>query len=458
MNRLLAVAMLAIRSALRSRLFVSLLGALVVAVLWAPVTIHGDGTLAGQVRLLLTYCLGLASLILGAGTLWAACGSIALEIEDRSIWLVAVKPIPRLRIWLGKWLGLVLMNAVWVSAVGVLTLLLIGWTLRSWSAPAEDRRAVWEEVLIGRQSFQPEAEDVGPTARAEYERLRREGRTPPGLTRREAQAVLAQRERIHRATIEPDAMNSWLIRLPARLPSPTVEGPAGCVLRVHFRFSGWEGRPVRGAWRVGTPRNPDLHVTPVRTFAEGRHAIALPAAILKAGEPLSVTFVNQGAQESSTAVLDPGRGVELLVARGGFLPNFARSLTVLLCRLALLAAIGLLAGAVFSFPVAAFTSLATVLAVLLSEYFLAESGSYVAVEDSPVFVQWLGFHIADGVHFLARPVVGLSPIAHLADGLRVSSASTLRAILFLAVVYPLLCGAVAATLLRRRELGLPEAA
>jgi hypothetical protein len=102
--------------------------------------------------------------------------------------------------------------------------------------------------------------------------------------------------------------------------------------------------------------------------------------------------------------------------------------------------------------------LATVLAVLLSEYFLAESGSYVAVEDSPVFVQWLGFHIADGVHFLARPVVGLSPIAHLADGLRVSSASTLRAILFLAVVYPLLCGAVAATLLRRRELGLPEAA
>ena len=42
-------------------------------------------------------------------------GTLAREIEDNVLQMVAVKPITRWQIWFGKWIGIMLLNAFFLS-------------------------------------------------------------------------------------------------------------------------------------------------------------------------------------------------------------------------------------------------------------------------------------------------------------------------------------------------------
>src|SRR5471032_1369155 len=64
--------------------------------------------------------------------------------------------------------------------------------------------------------------------------------------------------------------------------------------------------------------------------------------------------------------------MEVLYPEGGFALNFARGLGIIFCWMALLAAIGLAAASLLSFPVATFFSLA-MLTVVLASWTLAET-------------------------------------------------------------------------------------
>ena len=69
MTRILAIAGIAVRNAVRSRIVVILLAALLLAVVGIPLTIKGDGTVEGHIQILLRYSLGAATLLLSIATL-----------------------------------------------------------------------------------------------------------------------------------------------------------------------------------------------------------------------------------------------------------------------------------------------------------------------------------------------------------------------------------------------------
>ena len=56
--------------------------------------------------------------LLGLSTLWLACGTLARDIEECQMQVVAVKPIARWQIWLGKWLGIMSLNAALLGLAG----------------------------------------------------------------------------------------------------------------------------------------------------------------------------------------------------------------------------------------------------------------------------------------------------------------------------------------------------
>jgi hypothetical protein len=60
---------------------------------------------AGFTQILLTYTLSVITALLGLSTLWLACGTLARDIEECQMQVVATKPIARWQIWLGKWAG-----------------------------------------------------------------------------------------------------------------------------------------------------------------------------------------------------------------------------------------------------------------------------------------------------------------------------------------------------------------
>ena len=114
----LAIAKLTWKAAFRFRVFWVMAILLLVAVAGLPSMLKGDGTAEGLVQIIITYTLSMVFLFLGAGTLWMSAGSMANDIEDYHIQMIATKPIARWEIWLGKWIGVMSLNLVLLGLAG----------------------------------------------------------------------------------------------------------------------------------------------------------------------------------------------------------------------------------------------------------------------------------------------------------------------------------------------------
>ena len=88
MRKVFAIAGIAIRSAIRSRVVLVLLALLLIAIVALPLTIKGDGTVTGAVQVLLRYTLGAVNIILSIATLWAGCAAISAEVQEHQIHLI----------------------------------------------------------------------------------------------------------------------------------------------------------------------------------------------------------------------------------------------------------------------------------------------------------------------------------------------------------------------------------
>src|SRR5215467_14062404 len=148
MQRLLAIAGLTWKAAFRFRLFIVLAVLLLASVVVLPLLIRDDGTARGFTQILLTYTLTTVSALLGLSTLWLSCGILARDIEECQMQVVAVKPIPRWQIWMGKWLGIMSLNAALLGISGLSVFILLQW--RATHLPAAEQKILREEVLVAR--------------------------------------------------------------------------------------------------------------------------------------------------------------------------------------------------------------------------------------------------------------------------------------------------------------------
>ena len=148
MQRILAIARLTWKSAFRYRLFWVMAALLVAAVVGLPLILKDDGTAEGLTQILLTYTLSAITVLLGIATLWLSCGTLARDVEDCQIQVVCTKPIARWQIWLGKWLGILALNAMLLALSGAAVFLLLQW--RSQRLPAEQQAELQPRDLCGR--------------------------------------------------------------------------------------------------------------------------------------------------------------------------------------------------------------------------------------------------------------------------------------------------------------------
>jgi len=112
--------------------------------------IKDDGTARGFTQIILTYTLSAITGLLGLSTLWLACGTLARDIEECHIQVVATKPIARWQIWLGKWIGIMTLNAALLAISGGCVYGLLQW--RANKLPAGEQKILREQVLVARGS------------------------------------------------------------------------------------------------------------------------------------------------------------------------------------------------------------------------------------------------------------------------------------------------------------------
>lgn len=458
MKKILAIAALAMKSAIRSRLFVVLMFLLLVVIVWLPFSIKGDGTLNGQVALLLYYSLGICGLILGIATVWISCWSIAKEIDEKQIQMITVKPVYKFEIWLGKWVGLMLMNAILLCVTGGAIYIAVMLKVKYSDAGAKERTILSEEILNSRKLLTPDRDDISDAAHQLMGELIETGAIESDTPHDEAYQIAYKRLLAQRAVVAPGNTKTWVFDI----DHAAIKSGSYITLRYHLSAYARNRNPVTGVWEAGTVENPQLYKFHIENYLHGRHMFEVPASIIPKSGKLVVTFRNADREKSNVAVFGMEKDVELLVREGSFEANYVKSLVIMFCNLALLAALGLTASALFSFPVASFAVVSLITMSLLAHYFsvTGEEGSASGGcghdhDRIPSFIERAGGIMTMRMNAVFDPAWKYAPLGRLTDGLLIEWRFAGSAILVLVLIYPGILGCICSYFLRKRELALP---
>ena len=449
-----AIAWLTVRDAVRSRLLVSLTAILLVGLIGLPLLISGDNTLRGQVQVILGYTLSFAMSMLSAVTLWVACGGIASEIQDRRLYLVLTKPVHRHELWLGKWLGIVGINAMLLSLTGLILTTMIWHTLRVSPESAETKREIGEQFLLARQPLPPSLPDWSGLAKLESEKLVSSGKAPAGMDRRAIESELMKEYERRQWTVLPNGA----ISLDYHLPAPAT-GVHDLILTYSFESSRPERTPVAAAWRIDTVPVRSL-VLEVTNYPGMPNSILIPGSLVRGSQSIRLTYHRLDAQNPATLLMAAGgTQPELLVPTGNGTPNLTRGLLIILFRLAFLAALGLTAGCLLSAPVAVFVAFFVMILLAISGYVesVATSGVFYVAHEGPAPTQtWLDvaiLHLFKGFNGVTQPFIRFDPVPLLQEGRRVGWDLTVHAAVWLVGLYTTLTAVIGIALFNRREIG-----
>lgn len=436
MTRIFAIAGIAIRGAIRSRMVLSLLVLLAITVVGLPLTVKGDGTAEGQLRVTITYSLGAAFALLALTSLWAGALSIAQEIEEKQIQLLAAKPVKRTEIWAGKWVGLMTINTALLLAAALATALLLPRKqLDAQSEPGHDWRAVYRPIM-------PTLEDYSKEARALLNQRRADGEIPKNVDDETALRVLQQEVLLREATVAPGQQRKWTI-----VPPRTIR--ADETLRIRFRYSSsaFGIDAAVGRWQVGTPSQPTAWQSVSTNIPELYQTLEIPAAVLADAREVVITFTNEDPN-GVTLVFNPSDGLRLQLPAGSFAQNYARAFLVLLLRLGFLTALGVTAGALFSSPVALFIAVSL---MAMSQFAGMSAGTAPAQRGIQRVINAPAYALRAALKPLASPPV----LDAVATGMLVEDEWILRVAGVQLLLYGGALALLGASVLNRRELALP---
>ncbi len=302
MQPLLAIAWLTWKAAFRFRLFLVVAVLLLGSVVGLPLLIKDDGTARGFTQILLTYTLGTITALLGLSTLWLACGTLARDIEDCTVQVVAIKPIARWQIWLGKWLGIMSLNAALLALSGASVYGLLQW--RATRLPADQQKILRTEVLVARGSVK--APSFDREIQAETDRLLRERlQKNPDLRANiaEARKQILEQVKAEYQIVPPGYVHEWEIDL-----GTARHFARGQPLFLRVKFNAADrstSGTFDGRWRVGVPRKTQLWHSEVMSLAPDTfHEFEVPANYDEKGM-LTVAFLQR--EQHRAAVPAGGR-------------------------------------------------------------------------------------------------------------------------------------------------------
>jgi hypothetical protein len=454
-KQILAIAGLTWKSAFRYRLFWILAALLAGAVVGLPLLLKDDGTANGLAQILLTYTLGAVASLLGMATLWLSCGTLARDVEECQMQMVTVKPISRWQVWLGKWLGILGLNAVLLLLFGAAIFILLQW--RAGRLPPDEQKVLRDEIFVARASIKEPVPDFGPQIEKILQQRIRETH-PTELEAAELRLQITEEVKAANSDVPAGLQRVWAIdlhTLPERTQNETFQ--------VRVKFHAANPNPdatYETYWRVGpldSPRAMVVHdVLPPDSFQE----FQVPAHLLDDKGRLFIDFYNA----NDTSLMFPTEdGFELLYYENSFGVNFIRGLMIIFCWLALLAAIGLAAASQLSFPVAAFACMAILLMGLSSGTLktVVEQGTVLSYDSgkggfghSPVDIVFVP--IFQGALKLIQLVEGFSPIDDLSTGRSITWAMLGLAVAQIVLLLGGIFCAVGILLFSRRELATAQ--
>ena len=457
LRRIAAMASLTIKAAFRLRLILVLMGLLTIAVFALPSVIIHDGTARGFTQIVLTYSLAAITGILGFTTLWLACGTLARDIEECQIHVVMSKPIARWEIWLGKWLGIFLLNASLLAFSGFIVFcLMLG---RSSQLPPEQREILDKEVLVARAGAREKVPDLTPIIEERVaERLKQAELNP--VDRQFVRKQITEQVKAQAQVVPSGQIRRWVVDLGPGAAERLKDEPL--FLRVKFFSSEYvsEGATFGFRWLIGPPERSERFALENSLGAESYVEFPIAPNLIDPQGRLVIDMQNFNNLSLFFPLED---GMEVLYREGGFALNFARGLGVILCWLALLGSIGLACSSRMSFQVSSFVCI-SVLIVAFSGGTISsviEQGGIMGVDHDTGRVEADSFvnRTSVEVFAVAKTVIGIakdfSPVEALSTGRSITWGTLATAFAQIVLLLGGIFAAIGITVLTRREIALP---
>jgi len=480
----IAVARAIVEEALGGRLAAVLAVLVLIGLPALPFVLDPAERLAYRMQFFLTWSLSAAFAVLAVLTIALCCGTVCGDISSYRIHLTLTKPLQRWEYLLGKWIGVVLLNLLLLTLVGIGAYATAEGLRRTPASDAADYRAVEEQVLTARvaaRPVHPKRDEFDTLVANEIERVRNED---PALFDKDPDSAaykIKTRMLYGWHTVTADVVASYLftgledVKQRAATMQLRVEPFAdnSRTSEAEVQFAMWlNERP----FPVKQGKHEDYVLAASRV-----HTLEIPTVAISDEGTLLVTIANRnlvmpGDLGPTSIGFRPGKGLELLHRVGSFEGNLVRALIVMLAKLAMLAAAALAAGAWLSLPIAMLASMMVFAAAIASGFVADAIDMYTGVDDAaPSFVSMLrlrsgilwefllklewwnaiktvGAYFADAFLALIPSFSSYDSITEAATGRLVSTSETVSAVLLLLIVYPAVLLAAGWVLLERRDL------
>lgn len=421
MRKTAAIAALTIRAAIRSRMLFAAVLALLTTITGLPFLMRGDGTPASQAYIFINYAFGLLMIVLSLVATWCGAGVISLEVGGHQMQILITKPLKAVQIWAGKLLGLMMVNLVLLALGGVLIYAMLQWTLSHAKPEAAGENSLRREIMTVYRIAHPQKTSFRENGPA---------------------AIAAGQHHRWRFDLAGQATPAQFALLKFRfVPSP-------------FAYQS----PVNGAWRAFTERGKDLLC--ITSPASPNMTIYLSVPVLCASGALNIEYLNLQTNPAVT-VFFPSEELQLLLPESSFESNLLRGLLMGFTRLVLFTSLGMIAGALFTFPVAVFVSMGLLIMVLSGGIMrqLAERGLLDVIPgEQLVPIAALLNEIVRGIFKFCSaifpPLGHFDPLAYLSGNIFIPWSLVGHSFVVLCVLYPLILMLIGAGCLSRREIGL----
>ena len=397
LRRTWAIARTTLREAVRTRTVAVMVVVLAIVIVGGPFLLHGAGTLADRIQLVLAYSMTAVGFLLSVLTVFLSTSTLSGDLREKRIETIATKPIPRSQVLLGKWVAVMTLNAALLVPSALVTYGLVRLVIGPLSKAKDntERTQLVNEVYTARHTIEPLRPDaaIEEAITKEIARLRTEGEIDnkpfdEAAFRRKWRKDLWMRyntlppgaaTRYEFEDVRPASPDQKLfLRYKLVAVGPTDQ-PAGERPRVAL---GWIVNPGQASqWMPEA-----MSVVTVDQF----HELAIPADLIGPDGRLSVACVNVSNDPYAPvrnvyAAFTTDKGITLLYVAGTFEGNFARAVLLVLVRLAFLSALSLAAAALLSFPVASMFVMFVFLCTLLVDQFSAFSAPVAGTEDKPFY-------------------------------------------------------------------------
>ncbi len=463
MRKTWAVARQMIAEGVRMRIALVFLLLIAMVVLGLPFSISGDSSLTGAVQSFMSYGLTTAGFLLGMLTIFLS-RSVSEEFVQRQIFLVMTKPLSRWEYVLGKWLGITLLNAMFLTCCGLTIYGMVHYVKRT-HPPADerfDRAELNNEVLVARHARPCKVPDFVQVADQEFERNVEEGvyQDSPNFHVGQEKERLRRKYEARWRVVGPGDFRVFEFDdvLCKRAPENTIQ------LRYKTEVSGYPPDEVfRALWRFGDPyKGTPVYEVPVRHVVGRFHTVRVPADSVAEDHTLRAYFYNMNPfegepQYGNVQEFRSSDGVEALFVVGTFEWNLFRTLVVMMCKLMFLSAVAVLMVTVFSFPVACLTSF-TIYILAGARSFLTEALDTASDDLAGMFSSVKEFlvhsvtHIFTMLQWIIPDFARFDPVETFVNGRNVSLVWVLQAVSELVLVKVVIILGIAVLLFHRREV------